>query len=372
MSFGDDLTLGMLSEDKDDVLQEDFLLEEPEKALVKNLDGVLGEESPTSKEEENIKDFSEELKTPESVAEKDKKTPEEATPSPAGKSQKGNPVYSSLATHLRDTGVLPSLDLEKHKIESTEDLQKAIKAEIDNSIEENVRQYNEAMKRGEPQDEYVVYSKQKEYLDSITDEVLSDTSEKSIQVRFNLIGQDFLNRGYSKEEATKFANRSISLGEDIEDAKSALAKIKEHTTNDYNSKVKAKLDLEKENTEKITKFVRNTDEIIKGLKINQTTKDNLIKQMTTSVGVDKDGKPLTKYGEALSKDPVKMKTITEYLFLLSNGFKDFSKMKNIIESKAVSNFDNVLRNNSDFLNGGINFNNTDDESTFSLGDFEID
>lgn len=370
MNFGEDLTLGMLSEDKDDILQDDFLLETKDEAFTRDLDGALGE-NPSDNVDIN-KIISEENKSPESVAEKDKKTPEKATPSP-GSDPKQSLIYSSLASHLHETGVLPSLNLTENKINSTEDLQKAIKAEIDNSIEENIKNYNAAMQRGEPQSDYAAYSRQKNYLDSITDTVLSGADDQSANVRFNLIGQDFLNRGYSKEEATKFANRSISLGEDEGDARAALEKIKEHATNEYNSKVKAKLDEEKGNVDKITKFVRDTDEIIKGLKINQTTKDNLIKQMTTGVGVDKDGKPLTKYGDALSKDPVKMKTITEYLFLLSNGFTDFSKMKNIIESKAVSEFDNILRNNGGFLNeGSPNFNNNDSQSTFSLGDFEID
>lgn len=362
MNQGEDLTLGMLSEDNYE--NEDFVLDNSD---------VIEEQEPDIENKDKDKDIiSEENKTPESVADKDKETPVEAKPSP-GSDNKMSQIYSSLAAHLNETGVLPSLNLEENKINSVEDLQNAIKSEIDNSISERQRAYEKAVESGEPVDEYVKHTNQMAFLDKITDESLESTD--SAELRFNLIGQDFLNKGFSKEDAIKYAKRSQDLGEDIEDAKSALERIKEFNINSYKKSVEEKQKLEKQNVDKIKDFVNNTDEIIKGIKLTPTTKEELLKQMTTAVGRDEKGNPLTKYGEALTKDPVKTKAITEYMFLLTKGFTDFSKINNIIGSKATKNIDEVLRNTGgDFINSGkVNFNNNDEQSSFLLDDeFNID
>ena len=56
---------------------------------------------------------------------------------------------------------------------------------------------------------------------------LSDESEKGEKLRKDLIYQDFLNRGYSKERATKEVQKSLNAGTDIEDARESLKSNKE-------------------------------------------------------------------------------------------------------------------------------------------------
>ena len=212
MDFGEDLTMGMLSEDNDD-LQEDFLISE-EDSLKKDLD-IKPEDKNLSK---NIKP-SEGDDFLESVAGKEGEgTPDAKTSSPSA----GNDlsaIYSSVATHLHETGVLPSLN-EESKIENADDLQVAIQAEITNGLEETARQYKEAMQRGEPEDAYVKYQRQQEQLTDITEDVL--TAADNNDLRFKINAQDFLNRGFNVEEAKKFAQRSQDLGEDANDARGAL------------------------------------------------------------------------------------------------------------------------------------------------------
>lgn len=369
MDQGDSLTLGMLSEDNS--LEEDFVLEDANKGLTNDLDNPPVDTGIIEKDKEKDKNISEE-ETPESVAEKDKETPEKANTSP-GDDSKMSKIYSSLAAHLNEKGVLPSLNIEETEIKSIEDLQNAIKSEIDNSLSERQRAYEKAVEEGEPIDEYLKYTQQTAYLEGITDEKISAVDEADL--RFNLIGQDFLNKGFSKEDAIKYAKRSQDLGEDIEDAKSALSRIKEFNTQSYQKSVEAKKNAEKEAVDKIKSFVNNTDEIIKGIKLTKTTKDELLKQMTTATGRDEKGNPLTKYGEALTKDPVKTKAITEYMFLITKGFTDFSKINTLITTKANQGIDNLLRSTGgDFLDSGkVNLNINDDNSSFLIGDeFNLD
>lgn len=366
---GLNLNLDMLSTDD---FQEDFTLDE-NTSLSQDLDADDNVVDNTTTDDNNIDNFNED-ENPESVVEKDKGSDTaDAKPSP-GSDDDMSQVYSSFATHFRDAGILPSLNLDETKIKSAEDLGKAIKAEIDNATTEKQKAYEQAMENGEPQSEYVKYSKQKESLDKITDDSLE--SDDSAGLRFNIIAQNFVNKNFSKEDAIKYAKRSQDLAEDVEDAKKALLEIKDYNEQNYKASVKRKQDEDLANSSKIEEFVKSKEEIISGIKLTDTVKNNLIKQMTTAVARDVKGNPLTKYGKALVDDPVKTKAITEYMFLLTKGFTDFSKINTAIASKTTKSIDDVLRNNGgNFLNsnGTVNFNNKDNESTFSIDDkFDLD
>ena len=373
MDFGEDLNLGMLSNDNDD-LQEDFLLGTEEDSLSKDLDDKLPPGASKTSEGTNSPDnninTSERSQSLESVAGKEGEgTPGANTSSPTV----GNDlsaIYSSVATHLHETGVLPSLNIDETKIKSADDLQVAIQAEIDNGLETTAKQYKEAMQRGEPEDAYVKFQRQQEQLSGITEDVL--TSSDQGDLRFKINAQDFLNRGFSVDEAKKFAQRSADIGEDANDARAALDRIKEHNSKNYQDEVAAKSSQEEKATDSIKEFINNKDEFIKGVKLNTLAKDNLIKQMTTAVGRDDKGNPLTAYGDSLAKDPVKTKAVTEYLFMVTKGFTDFSKINNLITSKATKNIDDVLRSTGGgFLDGGRV--KADDQRSFSIGDgFTLD
>lgn len=355
MDIGDDLTINMLSDDPQG--EADFVLD-------------VGTDVPAEEKKEKKEtsiNISDEVLPQESVAEKkgDEETPGVSkTSSPSGTDV--SHIYSSLAAHFHEAGVLPSLNLEETKIESKEDLEEAIKAEITNGLDTSVRQYREAMEAGEPQDAYVNYTRQKEQLSQITDDVLNHSD--SGELRYKIIAQDFINRGFERDEATKFAKRSQDLGEDVADAAKSLERIKQYNEDEYKTAISVKEQKEKENVENIQRFVENTDEIIKGIKITKATKDSLINQMSTAVGRDDKGNPVTAYGEALLKDPIRTKTVAEYLFLISKGFKDFSKINTLLESSTTAKLDDILKGaGSGFLNGG-DASPADNNQTFSIGD----
>lgn len=365
MDFGEDLNIGMLSDS--DNANEDFVLDE--KDLEAGEPVLDKKETVDPSVDLNISNnTSDGDSLQESVAGKEGKgTPDAKTSSPSADNLSA--IYSSVATHLHETGVLPSLNTDESNIKSAEDLQVAIQAEITNGLDTTVQQYKEAMQRGEPEDAYVSYTKQQEQLDSISDDMLD--ANEGAELRYKINAQDFLNRGFEVEEAKKFAQRSADLGEDANDAKSALERIKEHNKKSYDGKLAAKASSEEDAKTNIKDFVNNTDEIIKGVKLNALAKENLVKQMTTAVGRDAKGDPVTAYGDAITKDPVKTKAVTEYLFMVTKGFTDFSKINNLIASKTTSKIDDVLRNTgSSFLGGKIS---GDDQSSFSIGDdFELD
>ena len=60
------------------------------------------------------------------------------------------------------------------------------------------------------------------YLDSISEDALSEEGEQGENLRKQLIYQDLLNRGYSKEEAQEELKDIFDNGSDIRKAKRAL------------------------------------------------------------------------------------------------------------------------------------------------------
>jgi hypothetical protein len=82
-------------------------------------------------------------------------------------------------------------------------------------------------------DEVRKYESTINYLQGITEDVIADETSKGETLRKQLIFQDFLNRGYSKERATREVKKSFDSGSDIEDAKEALASNLEYFQREY-------------------------------------------------------------------------------------------------------------------------------------------
>ena len=65
------------------------------------------------------------------------------------------------------------------------------------------------------------------YLESIQEDAINDEGKDGENLRKQLIFQDFINRGFSEERANREVTKSFNSGNDIEDAKEALAGNKE-------------------------------------------------------------------------------------------------------------------------------------------------
>lgn len=354
---------------------QDLTLEGLDDDLNITMDDINSEEN--LKDLENKNNISEENKNSlENVAGKDdldKGTLEKSgkSTSPAG-IDKLPELYSSLASHFKKEGVLPNL-ADDVEIKTAQDLQKAIANEISKNAGELQAEYKKAMEEGVPKDSLIAYQQQKQQLNAITDEVLEADDERAINLRFNIIAQDFLNKGFSKEEASRNAKRSVDLGEDLADAKVALERLKESNENNYlKSKEEAQQVIE-EDQKKIKKFIDSTEEIFKGIKLNPIIKEKLYNQMVTTVA-SKDDKPLNEYAKAYNEDPVKFQVMQNYMFMLTKGYTDFSKINGAATTKVSKEIDEILKTTgTSFLENGLFNAGTDINSKFSIGDeFDID
>jgi len=268
-------------------------------------------------------------------------------------------LYSNLAAEFQSKGVLPGLDVSK--VKSLKDIEDAIKSKIDSGLTERQRFIEDAQKSGAPVTEVVAKTETISKLKGVTPQYLGD--DRNIEFRRTAIVQDALTKGYSEERATVMAQRSIDAGTDIEDAQFALDGLiaaeeisLEGIINDAKNKEQKSLD-------DVKSYIAKTPEVIPGIILNDSQKDELYAQITTDLG-NKDN----AFMQAQKADPVGSRIKLEALFYLTKGLSDFSVFGTRAESKITNNIENLLRGANFTDEGSVNTNVVDGNSNFKLSD----
>ena len=140
--------------------------------------------------------------SPESVgSDEDNKEQEDTESTKDGTSPD---FYSSIAQALVEDGVFQDLDSDNlDQIKTADDFKELIENQIKARFDERTRRIDAALNNDVSPDAIRYYENTLSQLNSISDELLSEESEKAETLRKNLIYQDFINRGYSKEKADK-------------------------------------------------------------------------------------------------------------------------------------------------------------------------
>lgn len=323
------------------------------------------ETKETAKGEDTIKD-------PESVAKgtEDNKDTESGKTPEAGK-EGGNTsspndtekLYSSLATQFKAKGVLPGLDLENTEIKSLEDIEKAITAEVESRLSDKQKAISEAMKVGAPADEVAEQVELISKLKGIPETYVA--AEENEAFRKSVIAQDFINKGYDADRAQIMAQRSIDARTDVEDAQFALKAIISHEETSYQGTIDAARKLEEKNIGNVKDYLAKEEEVIGGVKLSATQKDEIYKQMTTDLGGKQNA-----FMKAQMEDPLGSRVKLETLFYLTKGFKDFSVFTSAKETDISKNIESMLRGTSFTEEGKVQTEIKDPQSAFSLKDLE--
>lgn len=329
-----------------------------------SMDAVEVPEEESSSEDEKETQVSDETSSQESVA--NEETSEEDSVDDTDESEEdednsgegedadssSGKLYSSLASALQEQGILSSLDPEKDKIESVEDLMEVFNKELSNrelsDLSDTQKEYLKALRNGIPDEEVKEYLSVTEDLNSITKEEL----EENADLRLEVIKQDFIKSGVAPEKAEKLAKLSASSGEDTTDALEALDSLKANVTKEYQDKIKAqeeaKLQAQKKQEEdlaKLKKEVDSTKEIIPGMKLSNAEKDKLYEQMTKPVG-QYEGRPISAIQKKRLENPMDFELKLNYLFKVTNGFENFDKIVKKTKSKSISELEKQLRGNT--------------------------
>ena len=260
-----------------------------------------------------------------------------------GTSPKTN-FYSSIASALKEEGILSALDEETlSKIQTPEDFAEAMENELKAKLDERQKRIDEALQVGVEPDEVRKYEGTINYLNTITEDAISDESANGEKLRKQLIFQDFLNRGFSKERAQRETQKSINSGSDVEDAKEALASNKEYFQQEYEdliAEARAEEEAEKARTKKeaeeLKKSILDEKEIFKGLELDKTTREKVYNSISKPVYKDPEtGQYLTaiqKYERDNRQDFLKKIGL---LFTMTDGFTNLDKLVKPTATKQV-------------------------------------
>lgn len=344
---------------------------------------------PPKKEEEPDKDKEETTEvvdvdnlftdTPESVGSGKENTEEkeDTTPKEDGTSPKN--FYSSIAKALKEEGIFPDLDDEGlSKVKDPEDFRDLIDQQIKVGLDERQKRIDEALNAGVEPTEIRKYENTINFLDSIKEENISDEGDKGEKLRKDLIYQDFINRGYSKERAAREVQKSFNAGTDIDDAKEALKSNIDFFKDKYDELVnEAKSEAEqeekerKEQAEKLKSSILNDKDVFGDLSIDKSTRQKIYDNIAKPVYKDPEtGEYFTAIQKYEMENRIDFLKNIGLLFTLTDGFKNLDglvkgKVKKEVK-KGLRELEHTLNNTARTSDGNLKFVSGVDEDPESF------
>ena len=344
---------------------------------------------PPKKEEEPSKDKEETTEvvdvdnlftdTPESVGSGKENTEEKEDTTPKGDGTSPKNFYSSIAKALKEEGIFPDLDDDGlSKVKEPEDFRDLIDQQIKAGLDERQKRIDEALNAGVEPTEIRKYENTMSFLDSIKEENISDEGDKGEKLRKDLIYQDFINRGYSKERAAREVQKSFNAGTDIDDAKEALKSNidffrdkYDELVNDAKSKAEEEEKERKEQAEKLKSSILNDKDVFGDLSVDKSTRQKIYDNIAKPVYKDPE---TGEYYTAIQK--YEMENRTDFLknigllFTLTDGFKNLDglvkgKVKKEVK-KGLRELEHTLNNTARTSDGNLKFVSGVDEDPESF------
>lgn len=258
-------------------------------------------------------------------------------------------IYSSIAKALKEEGIFPDLDDEVlSKVKEPEDFRDLVEQQIKAGLEERQKRIDDALNYGIEPTEIKRYENTLNFLDSVKEENITDESDKGEELRKNLIFQDFINRGYSRERATREVQKSFNAGTDIEDAKEALKSNTEYFKGKYDDLIEdAKLEAQKEEenrkeqANKLKESILNEKNILGDLSIDKPTRQKIYDNISKPIYKDPEtGEYYTAIQKYEKDNRVDFLKYLGLIFTLTDGFKS---LDGLVKGKVKKEVKNGLR-----------------------------
>lgn len=287
---------------------------------------------------------------PESVGSgKDNTKGKEDTSSREDSTSPQKTIYSSIAKALKEEGIFPDLDDEVlSKVKEPEDFRDLVEQQIKAGLEERQKRIDDALNYGIEPTEIKRYENTLNFLDSVKEENITDESDKGEELRKNLIFQDFINRGYSRERATREVQKSFNAGTDVEDAKEALKSNTEYFKGKYDDLIEdAKLEAQKEEenrkeqANKLKESILNEKNILGDLSIDKPTRQKIYDNISKPIYKDPEtGEYYTAIQKYEKDNRVDFLKYLGLIFTLTDGFKS---LDGLVKGKVKKEVKNGLR-----------------------------
>lgn len=303
-----------------------------------------------------------------------------------GTSPKNN-FYSSIAKALKEEGIFPDLeDNEVDAINAPEDFAEVFEKQIQAKLDERQKRIDRALNSDIEVSEIRKYESTLSYLDSIKDSHISDETDKGESLRKQLIYQDYINRGYSKERATREVQKSLNAGTDIDDAKEALISNKEFFQSEYNSLIKEaeeetnrEIQERKEQAESLRKSILNEDKAFGEIQIDKSTRQKIFDNISKPVFKDPEtGELYTAIQKYERENRIEFLKNVGLLFTLTNGFKSIDglvkdKVKKQVK-KGLRELEHTINNTARTSDGNLKYasGTIDDPESYLHNGWDLD
>lgn len=349
------------------------------------------EDTTTEVDPETLFEEEEEAeKKPESVgSEENNKEKEKDTTSDGNGASPETNFYSSIASALKEEGIFPDLeDEETDNVKDAEGFRDLIEKQIHAGLDEAQQRIYDALNSGVEPSVIKQYENTIGYLNSITEEQITDESENGEKLRKQLLQQDFMNRGYSQERAIKMTEKLFASGEDIEEAKQALQGNKEFFEDKYNKILDdAKKQEEKDRkaaqkqAEQLKKDILQGEKIFGEVEIDKPTRQKVYDNISKPVYKNPEtGEYLTAVQKYKLENENEFIKNVGLLFTLTDGFTNLEKLvapqaKKQVKKKLQELEHTLINTTSRNTDGTLKMvgygNNSEKKSFFDQG-FSID
>lgn len=297
-------------------------------------------------------------------------------------------LYSSFATALKEEGVFPDLlDEDVSEISDSESFVRIMRKQVQAQLTERQKRIDDALNAEIEPTEIKKYENVLDYLDSIQDNHLSDESEQGENLRKQLIYQDYINNGFSKEKAEKMVKRSLDAGTDIEDAKEALASNKQFFESQYDNLIKEAKDTQeklikarKEEAENLKKSILEDSKVFGELSVDKSTRQKVFDNISKPIYKDPDtGQYLTAIQKYEKENRVDFIKNLGLIYTLTDGFKNLdgligNKVKKEVK-KGMKEVERLLNTTSRDSSGNLKLVTSvkdDPDSYLGVGKWSVD
>lgn len=316
------------------------------------------------------------------VKDKENTVPEDADISP------NNNFYSSYANAFKVDGIFQNLsDEDIEGITDAESFVEAAEKEVRLRLEESQRRVLDALNAKIEPSVISQYENTLKYLDNISEVNISEEGEDGEKLRTNLIYQDYLNRGFSKERAEREVKRAFDNGTDIEDAKEALSSNKQFFKDKYDKLVKEaqqetvrEKEAQKKENEALKAKILNEEKVYGDIELDAKTRQKIYDNISKPVYKDPEtGQYLTaiqKYEAENRQDFLKN---LAFFYTMTDGFKNIDalvkgKVKKGV-SKGIKDLERVLTSTPAPKEGNLRYMGGSQNSvadSFLNGKFRLD
>ena len=319
---------------------------------------------------------------PESVGSGDTEEKEDTNPDKGSTSPK---FYSSIAKAFAEEGIFPDLDEDTiSKVKTPEDLRKLIDKQIKAGLDERQKRVDEALSVGVEPDTIRQYEGALNYLDSLTNDTITAETDEGEKLRKQLIYQDFINRGYSKERASREVQKSLNGGTDVDDAKEALKSNKEYFKSKYDEVVEdakkeeeAEVAKRKEQAAQLKTSILTDKKVFGEIEVDKTTRQRIYDNIAKPVYKDPEtGEMLTAIQKYEMEHRIEFLKNLGLIFTLTDGFKTLDGLvKGKVRKEVKRGFrelENTLNNTARTSDGNLNYASGVDSESFIGKGWTID